>query len=186
MRLLFTFLLLVTFSVTHSQQPDSNTIVPGVGVGDLQLGISKEQVLNLIGTSYDARDYVEEREIYNGSRYPTDDMIQFIIGFDEVFVYNTPQKYPVFKLYFKNDELVYIILTTYTTGQEMWNNLTLENSGFRYLDEMNTVLDYYGPEDVFMDDINYDGFFIYWSRGIEFCFDEKELRVIYIFEPLLI
>lgn len=166
-------------------------ISPGIGAGHLNLGMSKKEVKSIINSPYNTRTFEEECKAYSDNRYHLDSMVQCRIGFDEVWDYEPmPDYLPIFKLFFKKNELCYIILSSYGYHGNL-NNFELKG-GIHYHDSVSEIIKIFGQPELkgkfkdFNDEgfQNADLFYEYWSKGIEFYIDDEKLTVIYLFKPV--
>ncbi|MGG9972659.1 hypothetical protein ACQ33O_12770 [Ferruginibacter sp. SUN002] len=181
---ILTFIALFSYA-----QKNIVLIKPGESVGELKLGMSPAQTYNILKGNITWRTYQEELSIfteYAARKISTDSLPQFIIGFDSCAAYmgEAPENLPVYKLYFKNGQLIYFIITSY----EPWiipeekkitqkNRVGLFTGVLECAEKMNS--DY-----ISLKCGDYDGEYIYYKEGIQFIFDEQIIRTICVFTPL--
>jgi len=162
------------------------TINAGRSIGNLYIGLDKKRVLSVMGSKGLERDFEEEREIFANFGYKPEAHAQFIIGFDSVWQYQESDEInlPIFKIYFKQDKIVYIIISSY--GSKFFDyercKRIITEKGLGFGDKIEKMQTLYGTEFVRHQFGQYDGDFIYGEEGISFVFDAGELRVIYLFE----
>ena len=160
----------------------------GKNIGDIYLGDSLAKIAPQIQATGNRSDYQTEFEVFENFGYKPLEYLQFHIGFDHVQIFDEADNpsYPIFKLYFKNEALVFMIITSY--GSDIFNleacrrMFTERNIAFgASISEMvmaygsNYAKHVYGT---------YDGDFIYPELGISFIADEGKVRVIRLFEPM--
>ena len=92
-------------------------IMSGIGIGKLKIGDSPETVLATMKASGSISDYATEHKVFNDFNYVPEHYLQFLLGFDSVMVFHEDDgpTYPVFKIYFKNNAAVFIIVSSYGT-----------------------------------------------------------------------
>lgn len=176
-----------------SGEPKASTLLPpvivsGKGIGELRIGDSPERVAEVMRCPGTLSDYETEYKIFNDFGYVPEHYLQFLLGFDTLFVFHEDDNpaYPVFKVYFKENAVVFIIISSYGTDAYEFNycrQIETER-GVSFGDSEEDITDRYGTEDVKHIYGNYDGDFIYFTLGISFICDEGQLRVIRVFKPL--
>jgi hypothetical protein len=167
-------------------------------ISKLKLGLKTRDCLLLFGRPADIDDLESEKKIHEDFGYNTEKYLPFQIGFDEVWRYASfPGDYPVFKLFFKHDALVYIILSSYHSKKEspekvslLLRNFSLSNDIRFYMSphRVQVILGKADKEE--REAIKAQGvaYLIYYYNklGLKFTFDEMEgttLRTIDIFAP---
>jgi len=177
--LLLTFLIIFQFHVTAQKKI---TVFPGQGLGIIKIGAHKDTVLKILRTHHTEINFTEEKTNFSDSEKIF--LPQFMLGFDMVAVFNDFPVYQVYKAYFKNDSLNYLMITSYGFGSEkkISSYKTLKNVAF--YDTKDKVKKVFGEPEKIMAFKNNESSFIYWSQGIEFVFEEDELVVINVFKPL--
>jgi len=146
------------------------------------LGEQKTTVLQGIQKKqFATRSFEEEIIEYKASGLSTDDILLFEIGFDEVCEFSKLTSYPIFKLYFKEERLCYIVFSNYRINSKYYQDWELDN-GVRFMDSQETVLDKMGKYESFERLQGYDGIWKYHQKGLELIFDENKLRTIHFFE----
>ncbi|MCU0437147.1 MAG: hypothetical protein MUC49_04485 [Raineya sp.] len=154
----------------------------GQGIDNIILGNHLTDVIVHLPPADYIRSLDQEAEVFREHGYVTENFLQFQIGFDEVHQYQDLDTYPIFKLFFKDERLVYIIFTSYSVREESYQTIELDN-GIRFLDSMETVRKRMGEFDKTLAMESYDGKFTYYSQGVELIFAENTLRVINLFKP---
>ena len=184
-------LLLVCVQINFGQNGNQPTmLIPGTSAGDLKIGMNKKEVNKLLHASYNTRSFAEECSAYLTNGYYLDSMVQCRLGFDEVWDFNgTPSNLPVFKLFFKKNELCYAILSSYGFQGDI-SKFELQG-GIHYNDTVPKILKAIGEPETkgrfkAMDNEGIqsnDIFYEYWSKGLELYIDDERLTVIYLFKP---
>lgn len=163
-------------------------IYGGKGMGNLKIGDSLERVQNILQTRGRTSTYEEEYKVFSDFGYVPEEYLQFIVGFDTVFILLEEDNptYPVFKVYFKEDKATFIIASAY--GSEVYSpqhcRQIYTDKGLAFLDSIEMMTEKYGKKYATHQYGNYDGDFIYPHEGLSFIFEEKELKVIRIFAPM--
>ncbi len=184
--------LTAVFSAATAQNTSKATaisytqVTPGKGVGELVLGISTEKAIALLGFPEKSRSYEQEQneEVVKFGKNVSQELC-YNTHYDRVFKYKNDCEanieYPVYKLYFRNNQLVYIVLTSYGYDNELYskftanNNISFHSSG----QKIKTAMGY--PE--IMQE-KYVGEYLYLQSGIDFLTENNEMRAMFIYEPV--
>jgi hypothetical protein len=152
-------------------------ILPGKGVGELALGMKMKQVQKLLGKPLEKVKQEQEKNAYESSGYTPGDFIVFRNGFEVCWTYgNNKADYPVFKVYFKDKKVCYIVLSGVDFGAVRASIFTTQgNVGFNSRKE--DMKKEFGEPGRFVSMANYEGEFIYENKGISFVV-EKDGRLI--------
>ena len=182
-RIRFTCIIIACFLI----RPDvvAQVIVkPGKEAGALKLGMKEQELRILLKVdTVERRNYKEELNEFKGFDITT--MYPFITGFDKVLSFpETPPDYPVFKMYFRNDSLTYLTLSSYPMANEKMPVIETGNHRIHFFDQKEEVLKKLGNAYTLSDSKGYNGFYVFYRLGIELTFDEDDkLRVVYLFQP---
>jgi hypothetical protein len=159
-------------------------VLPGIGVGNLKLGMTIAQTKAVLKADLVWLDYMSEMKDYKSftKKFSIDSLLEFILGFDSVarFAADAKRNLPVWTLYFKNGKLHIIGISSYLGDNEMAKKLQLSN-GIKMWDLepkdtklMNAV--FIQPQYAEYTAVN-----IYYTKGIELTYDENRLRFMSIF-----
>jgi hypothetical protein len=160
------------------------TIKIGEGIDNIILGEHKSVVLKgFTKSAYTVRTFHEEAEEYEYSGYSIKKMRVFQMGFDEAYMFKNLKKYPIFKMYFKDEKLMFIIFSSYSVKENVYQSFELDNH-VRFLDSLETVLQKMGKYEKHEKFREYDCLLKYHKKGLELIFDEDQLRVIEMFKPI--
>ncbi len=164
---------------------ETGTLVPGQSVGMLELGMTRKEVQALIGVSGTHRTFSQEHTNYKSMGYTPEDELVFFAGFDESLQFDTQNKkhlIPLYKAFFKNDRLVYAILTTYAGFKVSGQTFTVEGLPAFHA-KGRPILQHLGPYH-FRPARGYDGEYYFLDRGVEFTLENGKVTVIDLFSPL--
>lgn len=160
------------------------TIRIGEGIDNIILGKHKSVVVKgLTKNIHVVRTFHEEAKEYEYSGYSIKKILVFQMGFDEVYEFKNLRKYPIFKMYFKDEKLIFIIFSSYSVKENVYQNFELDNH-VQFLDSLETVLQKMGKYEKHEKLEGYDWLLKYPKQGLELIFDEDELRVINMFKPI--
>lgn len=182
-------LLFVVFGLIAKSQNNSPIIItPGVGVGNLKLGMSEEEakkILQVQESDINWSNYNQQMEKFVGWNIAIDSTVQFLLGFDSCarFENNVSEVMPVFALYFKNHKLNFITVSSYV-GDEDLIKLVKVNNGLTYYDSMNTCISKFGKEYLNISPGDNTADMFYYKKGIELVIDDNQVRSIGIFPAL--
>lgn len=186
-------LLLVSFTIAQGTPSKTNTgignfiVTPGVGLGNLKLGMSEKQVTKLLGSKLVWYNYKKEMGEFKASSNPIaiDSQVQFVLGFDACAHYEEKPSLgvaPVYKLYFKNHKLNYFIISSYTGNKEQVLKTRMTN-GMAFGDEMSALPSKMTSPYLQVFEKNYSGDYIYHENGVELIYDKEKLVVFSLFKP---
>jgi len=153
----------------------------GQGIDNIILDAPKTTVLQGLPEPAYIRNFLEEKKIVEDFGYSSESFLHFQIGFDEIYEFDNLNTYPIFKLFFKEEKLVYIIFTSYT--EDVYYQDFILDNGIGFMDSMETIRQQMGEFDRTIAMKDYDGKFGYYTQGVEFIFAENQLRTIHFFKP---
>ncbi len=165
------------------------TIIPGKGIDKLKLGMPYSDVVNILGNFKETRKLSASKHIYKNSGYDSEKLLFYYVGSDIELEYDQStisqlNPYPVFKVFFKDSKLVYIILSNYVHDSPSSLRFAI-NKQLRFLDSKEKMLKVMGEN--FYKDVmkGYDGDYYYFDKGISFILDdEQKIQVINLFQPI--
>jgi hypothetical protein len=171
-----------------AQQNEKIPITSGVGIGEIKLGMSENDVLNLLKIPGKERSYAEQMKEFRKDTvgYSIENIAPFVIGFDKCIVYEgeRPDNYPIFNLYFLNHKLNYVTLTAYGADSNFLSGFLLDKE-LLFCDPMDNCMDFLGCDyiNLHYKDQEYDGCYLYYNRGLEVIYYKQNLLVICLFIP---
>jgi len=166
---------------------DDFEIVQGKGIAKIRLDSDYGEISKLIGeASQEFKNEEERKECLNFNLKP-DKMMVFFKKFENGVVYLDYPKFktkeiPVFKLFFKNNSLIYIRLTSANFSEEIKIYRIEKKLSFGdNKDKMTETLGSdYIPYEIEPQVFEY----IYAKQGISFVLEKNKITVIDIFKPL--
>jgi hypothetical protein len=175
--------LLFTAILSFSQKPKDIIITPGVGVNELKLGMSVEQSLAALAGEVVWHSYADQLSAFASDGTRIDSVVQFVLGFDSCarFDGDLPTNMPVFGLYFKDNKLNFITVTSYSATDEQLQAVKIRN-GLRFNSAMKDCtkkLAAYPYLPLGYGD--YSGDHYYYTIGLEMVYDEEKLTAIGIY-----
>ena len=184
--------LTAVFTAASAQNKSKSTaisytkVTPGKGVGELVLGISTEKAIELLGLPEKSRSYEQEQneEVVKFGKNVSQELC-YNTHYDRVFKYkndcDATIEYPVYKLYFRNNQLVYMVLTSYGYDDALYskftagNNISFHSSGQKIKTGM-------GHPEIMQE--KYVGEYLYLQSGIDFLTENNEMRAMFIYDPV--
>ena len=161
-------------------------IIPGAGIGEIRIGKDYEFVVKIMGEYENKINYDDEEKSWKDSGYNVDVELPFVIGFDYLIEYNESNnktKYPIWKIYFKNDKIAYMTLSSFIYDTVDVNKVGVPpkcNFGGEKIDVINTLgKDYFE----YIDESKYLNLY-YLKKGIVVILAHDEIKTMAIFEPL--
>jgi hypothetical protein len=125
----------VSSPVAKTAEDVGSMIVPGKGMGNVVIGVEAAEIKKLCGEPLSVISYEEEYSAFDDYGYDTDRELQFMIGFDYVLEYDPSSNasaIPAWKLYFKNDRLVYINFSSFVYTSEELRSVGVAPACFFY------------------------------------------------------
>lgn len=186
---IFWFLIICQTNFSLAQEDTKKyQIQAGVGIGDIRLGMTYAEVEAILQIQPIGEQNFEEAwaSFEACCNYNPHDLLMFQIGFDRELEYTQSEKmfYPIFKLYFLNDQLVYIILSTYVYPMQICEKFSCDKAvGFgSSMEEIEAVFGKHDEIDI-SEHTNtwYDGDFRYLRHGITFTLSEDKTTAIDLF-----
>ena len=173
------------FKKVEKDDPNLVYMRAGVGYTDLQIGMTTEQVKSVVGgVKVENRSYEKEYQTFDQSGYKVDSLLQFKVGFDTVWILEKCKKYPLYKLYFKNDTLRFMISTSFGNPFSVTDKIRLGKK-IKFYQPIQAVEREVGKPNYMMDFANYSyQDYVYWQKGLQLTFSGDVLRVISVFKPL--
>lgn len=185
------FVSLVSFQGCKTPQKLENfpkvtdEIVPGVGIGELKLGLSYREVKEILGEPVKILTCYESGIEYIQSGHDPTELLIFALNFDYEMTYKSPtskSSYPVYMLYFRQDRLCYIVLSSYTHRGSLHPFLIKGKLGFNCNKaQMEQVL---GKNYHIRRRKPYSDEFRYLDKGVSVILDEDLIKVMSIYKPL--
>lgn len=179
-------LSVLIFSQVSAQSTSQTQIIPGKGIGELLLGISSEKAIEILGQPEKSRNYQQEQDeevVKFGKNVSLE--LCYNTHYDRVLKYkNTAEaniKYPVYKLYFRNNKLVYMVLTSYGYNTAVYEKLKIKNN-LKFHNSGEAIKKSMGYPEITQE--RYVGEYLYMQNGIDFLTEQNELRAVFIYEPI--
>lgn len=186
--LLFLFVVLGYTQVFAQSDDDiyKDIISPGVGVAEITIGSTSTKVLDILGKEPIRKStFEQEKEALQKRKLNPKNELVFFLGFDYVIEYSMSANktyYPIYTLYFKDDKLVYMILSTYGYNYEKCKKFGISSSLFfgNNKEKMQSVLGRSYISTGKTGDFLYD----YFSKGVSIFLTKNEIRTMHIYAPL--
>jgi len=182
MRFLSFLLLFVT--ATFVLKGQELIIEEGVGVGQLKLGQSFEEVVNILGFSGNLKtydDYLAE-ELFNED---PEIALECVIGFEYYVKYEHLLTLPVSYVFFKNNVISQIKVSSFPEYYFAIAKDTRTKNGLNFWSESTNVVEIYGSPDL---KVNYDNFildsYFYFNDGITLNLRDGNYRSAHIYSRL--
>lgn len=181
----YTILSVFILFVSYYSQGQQLIIEEGTGVGPLKLGQSFEEVVNILGFNGDLKtyeDYLAEELFF----VEPDRVLECVIGFDYYVKYKHLLTLPVSYVYFKDNVINQIKLSSFPEYYFSIARNTKTSRGLEFWTESNQLQQIYGLPDL---QVNYDSFILrasfYFDEGITFFLRDDHFRTahVYIRQP---
>lgn len=175
--LVFVFVLL---STSLSAQKN---IRPGFGYDQIHVGMQIEALKALIGEESKIISYDEEKANYEDSDYDYKTNLGFIIGFDQVYLFQNDNAYGVWKAYVLKNKIVYLNISSFTATVPIISEITIQDT-LKFFDGVSQMETLFGKEYVKCIDPNGYTTYTYVNLGIRILFEGTKLRNVFIFKAL--
>lgn len=152
-------------------------------VGKIYIGQPYEETVQILGAPYKRESYNEIYDGYKKFGYNPEKILVFYLGFDFATEYDDEtnrSEIPIYKLYFKDGKVHYIIFSSYTYGGLVnvyeWN-------GFKIFSERAALFKRLG-RDYYFEDFSpneYDGKYFYFDKGISLISEKNTIRAVHLF-----
>ena len=180
----FIYFFILSFAISLFGHGQELIIDEGVGIGDLKIGQSFEEVVNILGFSGDLKtydDYLAE-ELFNED---PEIALECVIGFEYYVKYEHLLTLPVSYVFFKDNAISQIKVSSFPEYYFAIAKDTKTKNGLDFWSETNHVTDLYGSPDL---KVNYDSFildsYFYFEDGITFNLREGNYRSAHIYPKL--
>jgi hypothetical protein len=174
-----------TGSVSEKSVSD-NSVVPGIGIGKISIGNTAEYVQRTLGAPIKRVSFEEEKGNYAGYGYNIDKQLLFIIGFDYFLEYDAASNkapYPIWKIYFRNDAVVYINISTFVYDLNAHMNTGIGGVCV-FGRSADGVLGLYGGRHFFNVDEGGNHNYYFLKQGVLVIIVSGTIRVMHVFKPL--
>jgi hypothetical protein len=176
----FLLTILLAFSILTVKGQEL-IIDEGVGIGNLKLGQSFEEVVHILGFSGDLKtydDYLAEELFFEDP----ENALECIIGFDYYVKYQHLLTIPVSYVYFKDNVINQIKVSSFPEYFFSIARDTKTKSGLDFWASKREVEQLYGTPDLA---VNYDSFilnaYFYFNKGITINMREDNYRTAHIY-----
>ena len=153
-------------------------IIPKERFGELEIGITYEDVIWIIGFDGSKMSKDNSPEML---RAPLDELN---IDFDYVVNFRYIMDLPVTSVYFKENLVVYFTISSYPEYNQFICQDLVTSVGLKFWDSLNQVKELYGQNVTLL---NYKSgnikYYAYRNDGISFGLDDDQVRTISIFDP---
>lgn len=199
MKNLFLTIILIICNITLSYAQGSSTdtpqspadaraslINPGKGIGNINLGLTYTNVVDVMGQPLERRPLEQEKQGLLSRKLTPKKELPFFIDFDYVAEFNYSNnrtQYPIYTLYFKQDTLVYIVLSSYNYDLEKCRSLGINNEVF-FGNGKEKLLKALGRSSVVTKSGADTELHDYLDKGVSFFLQKNAIRAIYIYKPL--
>jgi hypothetical protein len=183
MKKILTLALICFSAMLNAQNLD---VKSGLGCGQVKIGMSESEVRKIMKIEFDEKNYEEEMQSFKSTsiNFHIDSIIQFILGFDKCVSPESPNldNSPIFNLYFKNDKLVFIGITSYSVDEKIMKSVLLDKK-IRFNTDQDECISILGNKYLPVSYGDYTGDHLYYEKGLEMTYDENKLTFIGIFAP---
>lgn len=158
-------------------------IIAGEGYGQVKIGMSIDELKELIGVETAIISYEDEKASYIDSEYDPLTNLGFLIGFDNVYLFQNDNAFAVWKVYVKKNKVVYMNISSYTATLPIISELTIQDS-LKFFQGTKEMEASFGTDYVKCVDPNGYITFTYVQQGIRFLYEGTKLRNVFIFKAL--
>lgn len=180
-------LLLLCFVSNIYAQEASCEIIPSKGVNRLQLGISKNRAVKIVGAPDYYESYSEGFDNLLKLKSNPYNWLAYQIGFDSVYTYvKGSEKYPIYTLYFTNDTLSFMTFSAFIYKKWWVENFYIKPN-IKLYSEYKTITDsinsYFLQYDYSQGKTKFTTN-VYFNKGLALLFYHNKLMMIEIFPKI--
>jgi hypothetical protein len=162
----------------------AQTVKPGKGYDLIMLGDNLSKITQTMGEPTAITDVKQEKKNYQDGGYDPKSELPFFLKFDQVYDYwGEAKDNPVFKIYFREEKVVYIIISSYVCTEEV-STSTSTPQAVRLLDPAGVLDAAYGKPDVQRTNGNEIQDWYYLSRGLGAAVEDSRVVVFELFPVL--
>ncbi|MEX1002995.1 MAG: hypothetical protein WDZ35_12830 [Crocinitomicaceae bacterium] len=178
MKRFFSYLLIFSF---HGIIAQTNIETP-YGFPNLYVNMPTSKLLAEMGQPTEVRSFESEKKVWVDGGYDISKSIAFLIGFDQVYLFDYQNKYCLWKAYVLNDQVIYMNLTSRYVREEFTKQLTIRNE-LHFHDSIAAFEKILGKN--FFPDRGF-GYtdYLYHDLGIRFTFKQGVMTNIYLYRRL--
>ena len=158
------------------------TITPGKGFKEIQLGMTIDKMLKIIGNPTSVISRKEEEKKWGKSGYIVGHEFPFQLKFDSVYTFENANDYALWKVYAKNNSVVYFNISSYIFDTLITEKLNVLDTIFLYRDSSEFIKKL-GDNFYTKTDNHRNTEYFYLEKGIYFIVKDSVLRNICLFEP---
>ncbi len=177
--------LFASCSMMQTVKLKQTGIIQGKGTSEIYIGMSSAQAKKILGKSPLVVSKEQEYNEYVDFGYVPEDELVFRIGFDFILEYNPENnltEIPAWKLFFKNDKLVYINFSNY-----IYTEIPEKYCGIKpaacFNSEKTAMISTLG-NDFKYDENENNQYYYYYKKGVFIILCEGVIKVINIFKPI--
>ena len=161
--------MLLSYSVV------SQDVVPKKNFGEIEIGITYEDVIWILG--FDGTKVLKE----NAPDILIAHVIELGIDFDYAVNYRYIMDLPVTSVYFKDDLLVFFTISSYPEYNQFICQDVSTSDGLNFWDSVSKMTEFYGKSTVLDTKGGNISYHAYPDKGICFGIDKDEVRTISVF-----
>jgi len=150
-------------------------IIPGEGVMDVKLGADWDQIEWELGFKGEMVEKENEDMAANHVAELTNISYDFIVSYQHLMWL------PISELYFKDNKLCMLRLSSYPEYNQMICGDLGTLEGLNFWDNSEKVMGIYGPFD--SDNVSGKSYYIYSEKGLALEMTDNEVRAMFIFQP---
>jgi hypothetical protein len=170
------FVIIILFFISF--YGSAQDIIPKERFGELEIGITYEDVIWIIG--FDGSKISRE----SAPEMLREPLEELNIDFDYVVNFRYIMDLPVTSVYFKDNLVVYFTISSYPEYNQFICQDLVTSAGLKFWDSLAQVKELYGNNVSLM---NYASgnikYYVYKDEGICFGLDDDEVRTMSIFDP---
>jgi len=186
--LLFLFMILGYAQVFAQNEDDiyKDIIIPGTGVAEITIGTPSQKVLDILGQPIRKSTFEEETQSLLKRKLTPKTELVFFLGFDYVIEYSKSANktyYPLYTLYFKDEKLIYMILSSYGYDLEKCKKFGISSALF-FNDGKENMQKTLGRSYISTHPTAGNFLYDYFAKGISLFLNKNEIRTMHIYAPL--
>ena len=179
----FTLIIILFTILVNYKGHSQHAITPGLGFKEIQLGMTIDKILKILGKPASVISVKEEKKKWKHSGYNPKEEFPFLVKFDSAYTFENVNDYAIWKVYAKNNSVVYLNVSSYIFDTLITKHINVLDTIYLYGDSTR-FLKKLGNNFYTKADKHQNTEYVYLQQGISFIMKDSQVRNIFLFEKL--
>jgi len=158
-------------------------IKPAKGFDKIRPGMDISKAIDILGKPLSHVSNVEEKAQWEAAGYKTKTRLVFNLGFDKVYIFENSNEYAIWKIYTKEEKVVYINMSSFVYGSSTTDKIKIKR-GLGFYDKYGEIEKKLGNGYLKNIDAENNKTYIFLRKGIVLIMYGDEIRNICLFKKL--